>query len=109
MKSLLELQNQRTALIEKIGAQRQELAEIYHHFKSPLALIDKGIKVVRFVRGHPALAGGSVLAFWALRQHGILGLVKKGWQMAYVNPSILSYGTKLFSRFRSNKTHEAHH
>ena len=106
MKSLLEIQHHRSEIIEKIDAQRKELAEISQHFKSPLSVVDKGVQVARFIRGHPALASGSVLAFWALRRYGVLVLARKAWRAIYVNPTLLSYGSKLISRFgRISKDH----
>ncbi len=106
MKSLSELERRRSAIIDKIDAQRIELAEIAQHFKSPLAVADKGVKVARFIREHPALASGSVLTFWALRRYGVLGLARKAWRTIYVNPAFLSYGSKLISRFgRASKDH----
>lgn len=106
MKSLSELERRRSAIIEKIDAQRIELAEISQHFKFPLSVVDKGVKVTRFIREHPALASGSVLAFWALRHYGVLGLARKAWRAIYINPTLLSYGSKLISRFgRASKDH----
>lgn len=107
MKSLEELQRRRSEIIEKIEAQRLELAEIAQHLKAPLSMVDKGMTAVRFIRQHPALTGGGVLALWGLRRHGVLGLVRKVWKTVYVNPSFLSFGTKLISRFsRNSRQHD---
>ena len=106
MKSLSELERRRSVIIEKIDAQRIELTEIAQHFKYPLSVVDKGIKVAHFIREHPALASGSVMAFWALRRYGVLGLARKAWRTIYVNPTFLTYGSKLISRFgRAKKDH----
>ena len=102
MKSLNELEQRRSAIIEKIETQRMDLAEIAQHLKAPLSVVDKGLKVTRFIRQHPALASGAVLAFWGMRHYGILGLARNAWKALYFNPTFLSYGSKLISRFRRN-------
>ena len=104
-KRLVELEDRRYQIVEKIAAQRVELAEIALRFKTPLSLLDRGAKAVRFVREHPAMAGGGVLAFVALRRHGLIGLVRKAGKIL-LNPTVLSYGSRLLSGITTRPSSE---
>lgn len=96
-KRLAELACRRRRLLEKIEAQRMEVAEISRHLQKPLALADAGLKAVQFMRRHPALMAGGVSALLALRRKGIAGLAHKGWRLLIIYPSILSFGLKYLS------------
>ncbi|HEX5338363.1 MAG TPA: YqjK-like family protein [Gallionella sp.] len=88
---LAELAFRRSQLLEKIDAQRMELSDISRHFEKPLALVDAGLKVVRYLRGHPVfLAGGlAILMLW--RGKGLITLAQGGqqlWRLYYPKPSL---------------------
>lgn len=91
---LAELSDRRLGLLEKIEAQRREVAEISVDFKKPIALADTGLKAVRFIRNHPVLASGGFAALLSIRGMGIAGLAKKGWRLAYLYPAAISLGLK---------------
>ena len=100
-KQLAALAHRRQALLEKIGDQRMEVAEISRDWHKPLALADAGLKAVYFIRDHPGLVSGGFAALLSLRGMGIAGLAQKGWRLLYLYPSILSFGLKyLFSAIR---------
>lgn len=93
----------RRQLLEKIREQRIELSEISETTKSPLALVDTGVKAIRFLYSNPKLTGG-VAALFALRRKSILGIALEGWRFMYLYPSILSIGLKYLPRLlRSTK------
>lgn len=74
-----------------------EVAEISLHWQKPLALVDAGLKAVRFIHSHPASVAGIVAALLAWRRKGIVGLAQKGWRLLYLYPSILAFGLKYLS------------
>lgn len=80
-KQLADLACRRRGLLEKIEAQRMEVAEISQHWQKPIALVDTGLKVVRFIRNHPALMTGGVAALLTLRRKGIIGLAQERWRL----------------------------
>jgi len=96
-KRLADLACRRRELLEKIETQRVEVAEISQHWQKPLALVDTGLKAVRFIRNHPAWIAGSVAAFLALRRKGIAGLAHEGWRLLRLYPSTLFLGLKYLS------------
>jgi hypothetical protein len=96
-KRLAAVAHRRRGLLEKIEAQRMEVAEISQHWEKPLALVDVGLKAVRFIRNHSALVAGGVAALLAWRREGIVGLAQKGWRLLYLYPSILAFGLKFLS------------
>ena len=96
-KRLAALTHRRRGLLEKIEAQRIDVAEISVHWQKPLALVDVGLKAVRFVHNHPALMAGDVTALLAWRRKGIVGLALEGWRLLYLYPSALAFGLKFLS------------
>ncbi len=77
---MLELRQRRGELLARIDTQRGQLAEIASSWERPLALADRGVSVLRFLRGHPLLVGGAV-ALGVLRRRGVAGLFKRAWQV----------------------------
>ena len=113
-KQLADNAERRRQLLEKIRGQRREVAEISELSQSstgllglPMGLIDAGIKAIRFIYSHPALAGGSVAALLALRRKSILGFALQGWRFMYLYPSIFAYGLKYLPRLFGSKKHVA--
>jgi len=104
-KRLADLACRRRVLIEKIGIQRIEVAGISQCWQKPLALVDTGVKAVRFIHNHPAWVAGGVAAFLALRHKGIAGLAQEGWRLLRLYPAIFS----LAARFPSAKEPFAAH
>jgi len=58
-KRLADLACRRRVLIEKIETQRVEVAGISQRWQKPLALVDAGVKAIRFIHSHPALVAGG--------------------------------------------------
>lgn len=73
---ILELRQRRGELLARIDAQRGQLAEIASSWEGPLALADRGVSVVRFLRGHPLVVAGAV-ALVVLRRQGVGGLFRR--------------------------------
>jgi hypothetical protein len=92
----------RLGLLEKIKAQRMEVAEISRLWQAPVAVFDAGMKAVRFVRSHPGLISGGFAALLSLRGMGIAGVAQKSWRLLFLYPAAISFGLKyLFSVTRS--------
>jgi hypothetical protein len=88
--------------LEKIEAQRMEVAEISEQWQKPVAVMDIGMKAVRFIRNHPALISGGAAALLAWRRKGVVGLTQKAWRLLYLYPAAVTLGLNyLFSALRS--------
>lgn len=55
---LFVLRQRRIELLARIDAQRGQLAEFATSWKGQLALADRGMAIVRFLRAHPLLVAG---------------------------------------------------
>jgi hypothetical protein len=77
---MFELKQSRGELLARIAAQREQMTEIGTHWRTPLALADEGVAVVRFSRCHPLLVAG-VVAFFVIRRRGVAGLVSGVWRV----------------------------
>lgn len=77
----VELACRRRRLLEIIEAQRKEVFEISRRWQKPLATVDAGLHVVRFLQRHPALVVSGVTTLLALRRNGIVGLAQEKWRL----------------------------
>ncbi|MCU0810809.1 MAG: YqjK-like family protein [Thiobacillaceae bacterium] len=48
-------------------------------WRARLALVDRGVNVVRYVRRHPALLAGAALLLVALRPQHAVKWLQRGW------------------------------
>lgn len=79
-KQMLAVMQRRGVLLAKIAAQREQLEETGTRWRTPLALADQGLAIVRFLRSHPVLVAGTV-ALLVVRRRGVTGLIKGGWRV----------------------------
>lgn len=93
-KQFAALACRRRMLLDKIGAQRMEVAEISRCWKKPLARVDAGLKAVRFLHKHRTLLAGGVAALLALRRKGIAGLTLEARRFLHLSPVPLSPVTR---------------
>lgn len=88
---ILGLAQRRHLLLQKIAAQRSELAQLSEQCQRPLTWLDTGLRTARYLRAHPAVLAGGVATLLSLRHKGVFGLAKSGWRLLYLYPSILSF------------------
>jgi hypothetical protein len=94
---LFELSQRRSELLARIAAQREQMAEIEAEWDAPLALADKGMAGVRFLRHHPLLVAGA-MAFVVIRRHRVAGLMWGVWRVWKGYRDFTSIPEKLPSR-----------
>ncbi|HYR05703.1 MAG TPA: YqjK-like family protein, partial [Gallionella sp.] len=70
----------RSELLARIATQREQVAGIGARWQTPLALVDKGITIGRFLRSHPVLVA-SMIALFVIRRRGVVGLARSGWSV----------------------------
>jgi uncharacterized protein GlcG (DUF336 family) len=78
---LVELSRRRAELVARSASQRAELADIGHAWRVPMAIVDQGVTVWRFVRGHPALLVGLGVAFAVARPRRAVRWLQRGWTL----------------------------
>jgi len=75
---MTEVMRRRVDLLARIASQREQVARIGACCEAPLALADRGLAVVRFLRARPVLVAGMT-ALVIIRRHGLIGLARSGW------------------------------
>ncbi|MDO8207672.1 MAG: YqjK family protein [Gallionella sp.] len=100
-KHLDDIACRRRLILEKIRAQKRDIAEISLQLQKPLALVDAGIKAVHFIRSHPTLVTGGVAMLLALRRGDFVGMKQHGWRLLCLYPAT-SRLTRHFSRQKRN-------
>lgn len=79
-KQMSGVMQRRDKLLARIAMQREQVAGYGARLQTPLAFVDQGLVAARFARSHPVLVGGAV-ALIVIRRHGVLGLLKRTWQL----------------------------
>lgn len=75
---MLAVMRRRGELLERIAAQRGQLAEAGTRWQTPLEFADRSLAVARFLRARPVLVAGAV-ALLIIRRRGVMGLARGGW------------------------------
>lgn len=78
-KKLVRLAERRSLLIAQAEAQRTALAYNVKPWRSRLALADRGIAAVRYVRSRPGLLVAAALLVAALRPRRVGTWLQRGW------------------------------
>jgi hypothetical protein len=76
---LTRLAERRSQLVAQAAVQRINLAHDMEPWRARLALVDRGVNVVRYVRRHPALLVGAALLLFALRPRHAVKWLQRGW------------------------------
>lgn len=78
---LAQLAKRRQLLIEQAAAQRVTLARNIEPLRIPLAVVDRGIRVVRYVKRYPIIALGASALFGILRHTRAIRWLRSGWTL----------------------------
>ena len=76
---LTRLAERRNQLIDRAAAQRSALAHNVEPLRARLALVDRGVNAVRYIRRHPALLAGAALLLVVLRPRHAVKWLQRGW------------------------------
>lgn len=81
---LIRLAERRERLVAQAAAQRLALAKNIEPWRRPLARVDQGLAVLRYIKGHPAWIVGGVALLTALRPGrvraaGVGKWLTRGW------------------------------
>ncbi len=87
-KKLARLAERRRLLVAQAAAQRTALAHTMEPWRARLALADRGIAALRYVRSHPALMVGAALLLAALRPRRVGTWLQRGWVMWQIGRSL---------------------
>lgn len=77
--NLTQLAERRRSLVAQAAAQRIALAHDMEPWRARLALADRGVDAVRYVRRHPALLVGAALLLVAWRPRHAVKWLQRGW------------------------------
>lgn len=79
-KKLRNLAERRESLIAEAAAQRLLIAQNIETWRSPLALADRGLAAVSYIKNHPVwTAGASLGLFTAMRSSRTGKWLQRGW------------------------------
>jgi hypothetical protein len=79
-RKLQKLVQKREHLVLQAEKQREQLVQIVEVWRAPLAIADKGLAVISFIKKHPAwLVGGSAIFLKLVRPNRIGKWLGRGW------------------------------
>lgn len=76
---LIELAEQRVAVVARAEAQRAELSQELASWRKPLKVVDQGWAAVRYLGSNPMLLGGVAAFLVALRSWRMVKWLPPGW------------------------------
>jgi len=76
---LIELAEQRAALVARAAAQRAELSQVLSSWRGPLNVVDQGWAAVRYLGSNPMVLGGVAAFLIALRPWRMVKWLPPGW------------------------------
>jgi hypothetical protein len=78
-KKLIRLAQRRERLVTRAAEQRVALAQNIEPYRVPLALADRGLYALRYIRSHPEWLVGVVVLLAALRPGRVGKWLGRGW------------------------------
>lgn len=81
---LAHLAQRRQRLINQAATQRVALARNIEPFRTPLASVDQGLRIIQYVKQHPTLAIASSVLFALLRRTRAGKLLYNAWTISKV-------------------------
>ena len=76
---LIELAEQRNALVAKAANQRAELAQALASWHRPLHVVDRGLAAARYMGRNPILLGGLAAFLIVVRPRRLVKWLPPGW------------------------------
>jgi hypothetical protein len=71
---LIELARRKERLIARAEAQRTAVVASFRSLQGPIGIVDRGVDIARFLRGHPLLVTAIVATFTVFRRRGLLSM-----------------------------------
>ncbi len=81
MNTLEIIARRRATLVAKAAAQRDELGRLVGPWQKPLALVDRGIGIVRRLRAHPLAVAAGVALLVGIGRGRWAGRIWAVWQI----------------------------
>ena len=78
---LVTLALRKERLLERIAAQRNQLAAYGVQLEKPLALADRAMQAVEYIKARPWLAGVAALLLVVLGRRNVFRWVGRGWSL----------------------------
>lgn len=78
---LIRIAERKASLVAIIGRQRTELAQTLAPWHESLAIVDKGLLAVRYLKCHPVLLAGLAIVSVVLRPKFSAKWVQRGWMV----------------------------
>jgi hypothetical protein len=92
---MLTVMQRRRELLARIAIQRGQMAEVEAHLQSPLALADRGMAVMRYLRLHPLLVAGLIAIIVIRPRSSAAGLMWGAWRVWKDYREFISISDKL--------------
>lgn len=75
---LIEIARRKERLIARAESQRAAIGTSFHQLQGPIAVVDRGLKIVHFLRGHPLLVAVVIGVVAVFRGRSLLSLAGRG-------------------------------
>ncbi len=76
---MIEVMRQRERLLARCNAQRGEIAALTRQLEDPIAIADRAIAGINYLRQHPVVLGVLVALLAIVQRRGWLGWAQRGF------------------------------
>lgn len=71
---LIEIARRKERLIARAALQREAIGMSFRQLQGPIGVVDRGLEIARFLRGHPLLVAAVVAVVAAFRRRGLVSI-----------------------------------
>ena len=71
---LIEIARRKERLIARAASQREAIGASFRQLQGPIGVVDRGLEIARFLRGHPLLVAAVIAAVVAFRRRGLVSV-----------------------------------
>lgn len=76
---MIEIMRERERLLARCSAQRAELKLLVRQWDDPLAVADRAVAGINYLRQHPVVLGALVVLLAVIQRRGLWSLARRGF------------------------------
>jgi hypothetical protein len=78
---MIEIMRERERLLARCNAQRTELKLLVRQWEDPLAVADRAVAAINYLRQHPVVLGALVALLAVIQRRGLWGWAGRGFAL----------------------------
>jgi len=88
---LIEIARRKERLSARAESQRAAIGANFRQLQGPIGVVDRGLEIVRFLRGHPLLVATVIAVVVAFRRRGLASLAGRAFSVWRIWRSVAAW------------------